>query len=214
MPSRWLGGRIAEGILLAQFVGDAAGRAIEVARIADDFGPAAAVFGDVAQHADVHGSSPRCRRRQAPTEDPPGTVAGARIRDGSSWIGTGGRGVLWDRSQVREDCRAVASGMGKGRGRGPGRRWPDRVVTDEDTDRVPRLPRRLRCPVCGPVDPDRIDQHLGFVDQGFQFTDPRVAARVVAVRNDQQRLLAVPAPSPPSAASPRSHHRGSLRRCG
>ena len=45
--------RIAEVVLLAQLVGDAGGRRIEIARIADDLGAAAAVVGHVAQRHDV-----------------------------------------------------------------------------------------------------------------------------------------------------------------
>src|SRR2546427_7205838 len=47
------GRRIAEIVLLAQFVGDAARRRIEVARFTNDLGAAAAVVGHVAQRRHV-----------------------------------------------------------------------------------------------------------------------------------------------------------------
>src|SRR3954452_8465596 len=46
-------GRVAEIVLPAQFVGDVRGRRIQIARIADDFGAAAAVVGHVTQRDDV-----------------------------------------------------------------------------------------------------------------------------------------------------------------
>ena len=48
------GRRVAEVVLLAQFVGDARRRRIEIARVADDLGAAAAVVGHVAQRDDIH----------------------------------------------------------------------------------------------------------------------------------------------------------------
>ena len=53
-PAVFLPGRgVAEVVLLAQFVGDARGRRIEIAGIAHDFGSSAAVVGQVAQRGDV-----------------------------------------------------------------------------------------------------------------------------------------------------------------
>src|SRR5580765_8665672 len=45
--------RVAEVVLLAQLVGDARGRGVEIARIADDLGAPAAVVGHVAERHDV-----------------------------------------------------------------------------------------------------------------------------------------------------------------
>src|SRR6267142_3922316 len=47
-------GRIANVVLLAQLVGDVRRRRIEIARVADDLGPPAAVVGHIAQRRDVH----------------------------------------------------------------------------------------------------------------------------------------------------------------
>ena len=41
------------------------------------------------------------------------------------------------------------------------------------------------------IDADRVDQHFALANQPLQLFDPRVAARVVAVGDDEQRLLPV-----------------------
>src|SRR5215217_1250974 len=47
------GRRVTQEVLLAQFVGDAGGRAVEIARLPDDLRAAAAGVGDLPQDADV-----------------------------------------------------------------------------------------------------------------------------------------------------------------
>src|SRR5215208_5805343 len=60
------GRRVTQEVLLAQFVGDAGGRAVEIARLPDDLRAAAAGIGDLPQDADVDGFvAPGAARRSA-----------------------------------------------------------------------------------------------------------------------------------------------------
>src|SRR4051812_4531346 len=170
VPAAVLGSRcrVPEVVLLAQFGGGAGGRGIQVACRADDLGAPAAVIGNVAQGGDVDAVV----RHAAPAR---GSAPRSRIaRCGHRrWRRRGRWTPAWDRKRQRNRPRHPAP-LSEGR----------HVATPRE--RVP--PRRSRGRA---VDADRVDQHFALANQLLDREDVGAAARVVAVRDDQDGLLLV-----------------------
>ena len=115
-PSFFPRRRIAEVVLLAQFVGDARGRRVEIARVADDLGAPAAVVGHVAQRGDVDAivagdaaASCRCaaERSAAAARPPlPAPATGKRKRDRQRGGCAAARLRAHRRRRPRRRCRS------------------------------------------------------------------------------------------------------------
>src|SRR5947209_2113582 len=142
---------ISEVILLAQLVGDARRRRIEIACVADDLGTPTAVIGHLAQRDDVDSVVAACAAR------PPARAAAATA----------------PRRRKRPPSSPAA---GRKRHRNRNRRARRRTI-------------RVRFLLA--VDANRVDEHFALTNLLLQRADVGSARGVVAIRDDQQRLLAM-----------------------
>src|SRR4051812_4335435 len=160
---------VAHVVLLAQFIRDAGGGRIQVAREADDLGAPAAVVGDVAQRGDVDAI--------VVAAVAPARVAGAagrtlrRLRRRRRRL----RPAPGDREGERTRLTALAAAHER------------RAGPLEAGRRVVVAHLRLR----RGIDADRVDQHFGLANQLLHREHVGAAAGVVAVGDDHDRLLAV-----------------------